>query len=84
MPHSECEDCIENLLEKEREYHGKENYSKYMKMYFNNDIKCFEDISETLLNIYEKEHNAYKLLFSFGYVTEKEKEKRNLMMRRNT
>src|SRR5271155_5511699 len=50
-------------------------YSKYIKMYFNNDIKCLEDIGETLLYTYEKENNAFKLLFSFGFVTEKLNEK---------
>lgn len=69
MPHSECEEYIQDLLRKERKC--KQNYFKYIKMYLNNDIKCLKDIRETLLNTYEKENNALKFLFSFGYVPEK-------------
>ena len=74
MPHSECEESIPDLLDKEREHHGKQKYSKYIQMYFNNDIKSLDDIAETLLNTYEKENNGFKLLLPLGYVTEKLKE----------
>src|SRR5271157_3093401 len=71
IPHSECRQCIEDLLRKERQTHGREKYGKHLQMYFNNDIEYLEDIGETLLNTYKKENNGFKLHFSFGYVTEK-------------
>ena len=53
-----------------RQKHGIEKYNKYIKMYYYNNIKCFDDIKNYLTSIYMKEDNAFKLQLSFGYACE--------------
>ena len=53
-----------------RKTHGIEKYNKHIKMYYYNYIKSFYDIKKYLIDIYMKEHNAFKLQISFGYVCE--------------
>ena len=55
----------------ERQRYNKEQYSKYLKMYYYNYIKSIDDVHNSLLKTYEKENKAFKLLFSFGYICEK-------------
>ena len=52
----------------------KDKYSKYIKMYYYNQIESIEDVKECLLKTYANESKAFKILYSFGYVTEKLKE----------
>ena len=65
------EDLVRKEVEAERQKYGKEYDSKYLKMHYYNNIKSVKDIIQTLESTYQKENNAFKLLFSFGYVTEK-------------
>src|SRR5271156_1668008 len=73
-------DIDEALLRKEveanRNKYGKEYNNKFLKMYYFNNIKSFDDINEALNETYRKESNAFKLLISFGYITEKHEEDR--------
>ncbi len=61
---------IERDINKLRQKHGFENYNKYIKMYYYNNIKSFDDIKNYLTSIYMEEHNAFKLQISFGYACE--------------
>ena len=70
IPHSD-EETIIKLIEADRQKYGKEYHSKYLKMYIYNNIKSLDDIHEALHSTYKKEDKSFKLLFSFGYVTEK-------------
>jgi hypothetical protein len=74
QPHTD-ETIIKNKLKESRFKEGKEKYSKYLQMKFYNNIKSLDDIKKYLLKTYENEDNAFKLSFSFGYVTEKYEEK---------
>ena len=65
------EGLVRQKIEADRLKYGKEYDSKYLKMYYYNDIKSLDDITSGLMQTYKKESNAFKLLFSFGYVTEK-------------
>jgi hypothetical protein len=53
-----------------RNKYGVERFSKYIKMYFYNEIKSLTDIETNLMNTYKKENKAFKMHVSFGYVTE--------------
>ena len=75
LSNPEDEDCVIQKVEADRLKYGKENDSKHLKMYYYNDIKSLDDIISSLMKTYKKENNAFKLLFSFGYVTEKPDEK---------
>ena len=57
-----------------REQYGNENTNKYIKMYYYNNIHSLNDVKQAFLKTYEKESNAFKLMFSFGYVLEKANE----------
>lgn len=66
-------DNIQNIIKKIREIrtiHGNKKYNKYIKMSYNNSIKSYSDVVKFLKQIYQKEHNAFKLQISFGYVSE--------------
>src|SRR5271157_145028 len=65
------EGLILDKLKKERLTHEEEHYSKYLKMYYYNHITSLDDVRNNLMKTYKDENNAFKLLFSFGYVTEK-------------
>ena len=65
--------AIKKVAEKRQKYE-KECESKYLKMYCFNDIKSLDDIKSNFIKTYTKEDNAFKLLFSFGYVCEKNDE----------
>src|SRR6266516_45498 len=43
-------------------------------MHYYNNIKSLDDIVKSFMTTYKKENKAFKLLFSFGYVTEKHEE----------
>ena len=62
---------ILQIIHDERHKYNKEFYSKHLKMYYCNYIKSLDDIHKSLLTTYEKENNAFRLLFSFGYVCQK-------------
>ena len=40
-----------------------ENDSKHLKIYYYNDVRLLANIRENLIKPYEKENNAFKLLF---------------------
>ena len=63
---------VRKLIDQERNTYGEEKESKYLKMYFFNNIDSLNKIYECLDKIYQKEINAIKLNIAFGYVTEKE------------
>ena len=65
----------ENLVK-----HGNTNYNKYIKMYHYNNITSLDDVKQSLLNTYDKESSAFKLHYSFGYVTEKPDSDHNYKM----
>ena len=69
------ESIIKIKIKEARLKQGKAKYSKYLKMQYYNDIKSLDNIKKYLLDTYESESKAFKLLFSFGYVTEKYEEK---------
>src|SRR6266516_888535 len=68
------EDSARQKVEANRLKYGKEFNSKYLKMHYYNNIKSLEDIVKSFMTTYKKENKAFKLLFSFGYVTEKHEE----------
>jgi hypothetical protein len=74
QPHTD-EGIIKKKIKESRLKQGKEKYSKYLQMRYYNNIKSLADIKKHLLQTYENEDKAFKLLFSFGYVTEKYEEK---------
>ena len=43
-------------------------------MYCYNHIASLDDVHNNLMKTYKEENNAFKLLFSFGYITEKQKD----------
>ena len=43
-------------------------------MYYCNHITSLDDVHNNLMITYKDENNAFKLLFSFGYITEKKNE----------
>jgi len=55
-----------------REKYGDRSNSKKLKMYLYNNIQSLDDIKQCLTETYQKENNAFKLMVSFGYVTQKE------------
>ena len=65
------EDLARQKVEANRLKYSKEYSSKYLKMFYYNDIKSLDDITSGLMQTYKKESCAFKLLLSFGYVTEK-------------
>ena len=71
VPNSD-EDLITGKVDAARTKHGEENHSKYLKTYYYNNIRSLGDISKCLMKTYEKEHKAFKVMISFGYVTEKD------------
>ena len=68
------EDLISEKVKKARLAYEKEYYNKYFKMYYYMHITSLEDVHENLNKTYKDENNAFKLLLSFGYITEKKKE----------
>src|SRR6266516_228738 len=68
------EDSARQKVEANRLKYGKEFNSKYLKMHYYNNIKSSDDIATSFMTTYKKENKAFKLLFSFGYVTEKYEE----------
>ena len=70
VPYSD-DKLITEKVEAARTKHGEENSSKYLKTYYYNNIQSLDDISKYLMKTYEKEHKAFKLMISFGYVTER-------------
>ncbi|HLX53642.1 MAG TPA: hypothetical protein VKR58_06860, partial [Aquella sp.] len=64
-------------VEEARLKYPKEHYSKYLKMYYYNHITSLDDVHDNLMKTYKEENNAFKLLLSFGYVTEKRIEKKD-------
>src|SRR5271169_467143 len=68
------EGLILDKLKKERLSHEEEHYSKYLKMYYYNHITSLGDVHNNLMKTYKDENNAFKLLLSFGYITEKKNE----------
>src|SRR6266516_4151738 len=68
------EDSARQKVEANRLKYGKEFNSKYLKMHYYNNIKSLDDIVKSFMTTYKKENKAFKLLFSFGYVTEKHEE----------
>ncbi len=68
------EDLILEKVEEARLAYEKEYYNKYLKMYYYKHITSLEDVHENLMKTYKDENNAFKLLLSFGYITEKQKE----------
>src|SRR6266516_7749691 len=71
---SQDEDLPRQKVEANRLKYGKEFNSKYLKMHYYNNIKSSDDIATSFMTTYKKENRAFKLLFSFGYVTEKYEE----------
>src|SRR5271165_6454287 len=65
------EGLLKQEVEANRNKYGKEYNSRFLKMYYFNDIKSCHDIHKALIETYRKENKAFKLLISFGYVTEK-------------
>jgi hypothetical protein len=59
------------LIVEARNTYGEQKDSKYLKMYFYNNIDSLRTILESLDNIYQNENNAIKINIAFGYVTEK-------------
>ena len=74
QPHTE-ESIIRAKLKESRLKEGKEKYSKYLQMKYYNNIKSLDNIKKYLIETYENEDKAFKLSFSFGYVTEKYEQK---------
>src|SRR6266516_3331374 len=68
------EDSARQKVEANRLKYGKEFNSKYLRMHYYNNIKSLDDIVKSFMTTYKKENKAFKLLFSFGYVTEKHEE----------
>src|SRR5271165_5311205 len=71
------EGVIFKKVEEARLKYEKEHYSKYLKMYCYNHITSLDDVHKNLMKTYKEENNAFKLLLSFGYVTEKRTEEQN-------
>jgi hypothetical protein len=71
LSNPEDEKIVQQKLDEDRQKYGKEYDSKYLKMYYYNDIKSLEDVISGFMKTYSKENEAFKLLFSLGYVTEK-------------
>ena len=44
MSHSKCEECIQDLLRKEREYHGKLNYFKHIHSHIQKDVLLLQHL----------------------------------------
>ena len=65
---------IAEKVEENRLAYEKEYYNKYLKMYYYKHITSLEDVHKNLMKTYKDENNAFKLLLSFGYITEKKKE----------
>ena len=70
VPYSD-DKLITEKVEAARTKHGEENSSKYLKTYYYNNIQSLDDICKCLMKTYEKEDKAFKLMISFGYVTER-------------
>ena len=68
------ESLIIEKLEKVRLKYEKEYFNKYLKMYYYNDVTSLDYVHKNLMKTYKDENNAFKLLLSFGYITEKKKE----------
>lgn len=71
IPYSD-NDLIAHKIQEARLKYGDKNNSKQLKMYFYNNIRSLDDIKQGLIETYEKENNAFKVMLSFGYVTEKQ------------
>jgi hypothetical protein len=73
LPYSD-EHLLTEKVKSARLKHGEESHSKYLKTYYYNNIRSLDDIGQCLIKTYEKEHKAFKVMISFGYVTEREAE----------
>ena len=60
------------LIIQERTTYGEQKKSKYLQMYFYNNITSLTRIHESLDTVYQNENNAIKLNIVFGYVTVKD------------
>jgi hypothetical protein len=60
------------LIIEARNIYGELKESKYLKMYFHNNINSLTKIHECLDSLYQNEDKAIKLNIAFGYVTEKD------------
>src|SRR5271155_3625576 len=67
------ENLILEKVEEARSAYEKEYFNKHFKMYYYNHIISLDDVHKNLMKTYKDENNAFKLLLSFGYVTEKKK-----------
>src|SRR5271165_1164958 len=59
----------QNVL-KARLQQGAEKFNKHIKMYYCKNVKSENSIYKYLDKIYQQEDKAFKVLISFGYVTE--------------
>jgi len=65
-------DQVKQKIIEARAEHAEEKESKYLKMYFYNDIDSLEKIHQCLDKTFLKESNAFKINIALGYVTEKD------------
>src|SRR5271165_1453911 len=68
------ESLIVEKVEEARLAYKKEYFNKYLKMYYYTHITSLDDVHKYLMKTYKDENNAFKLLLSFGYITEKKNE----------
>ena len=74
-PHSADEQIEQQIAAKRVKHETKfVKEHKYIKMRYFNDIKSLSDIQNSFLIVFKEEKKAFKLLYDFGYVTEKEVE----------
>ena len=64
------DEFIKQKILKARLQHGAEKFNKHIKMYCFNNITSELSIYKYLDKIYKQEDKAFKILISFGYVTE--------------
>jgi hypothetical protein len=68
------ESLILDKVEEAQHAYEKEYFNKYLKMHYYNHITSLDEIHKNLMKTYKDENNAFKLLISFGYITEKKKD----------
>ena len=70
IPQSD-ENVIDEKIKEAKMNYGEKGFSKYLKIFYYNKVESRNDIEKYLMETYGREHNAFKLMISFGYVTEK-------------
>lgn len=70
IPQSD-EKVIDEKIKEAKMKYGEKGFSKYLKTFYYNKVESWNDIEKYLMETYDREHNAFKLMISFGYVTEK-------------